>query len=583
MSLPAWLVLVLQLPVCFSAALLCGMVFRRGITAVVIGLVLSIGLLVPLFLLTSSNLLPELGVLAVPVALFAVSWAWSGDWMLDRPAPGRWLRLGLLLAAAFGILFACYVSFRLWSVRDVGPIAPPAVWTAGASDHLPNDRNAAGLYVEAGNGLSYHEQSQPFLERNAGALALIRRAAALPDCRFTQPVEQTLFERAHLPPFRQLAGLVVLEARDRLAHEDLSRAWDDIVVLLRMARHFGQGVQQWAIASLAAEREALGLAIDWANARGQTPERLGAALAAYRELPRVVSVTDALRAEAKIIENTLDRPTPELREYLEESVFGRRAIQEDSLRRGLAGVGTSVVLTPWELARARRVNRLVAAWALGLAAREPGERPSGGVSSSEDEEVRHALETTPRALASVIPAAESFINTDDRNEVGRRALIQILAIRQWQLRHDGRLPDDLHALVPEELPSLPKDPYSGGPFHYAPARGQTIFPGISGKAGSPAPPPLFPRAAAPGSWLLYSVGPNRIDDGGTAMAGGALPGPGDAADIVFGIPTRQEAPGAEEEEGQERQQNRPAPGAPRRVESPAAKRAGFIPVRRAGP
>ena len=54
----------------------------------------------------------------------------------------------------------------------------------------------------------------------------------------------------------------------------------------------------------------------------------------------------------------------------------------------------------------------------------------------------------------------------DLNEAGRRALVQVLAIRDWQLKHNGQFPESLEKLVPEELPSLPLDPYSGRIFSY---------------------------------------------------------------------------------------------------------------------
>ena len=119
-------------PYLFTVGLLCGMAFRRGITAVVIGLVLSLALCVPLFVMHTMRLLPVWAHVFVPIALLVVSWAWSGDWMLERPAPGRWVRLALLLCAAFGTLFAGFVGFRVWSIPDAGSIAPPAAWTASA-------------------------------------------------------------------------------------------------------------------------------------------------------------------------------------------------------------------------------------------------------------------------------------------------------------------------------------------------------------------------------------------------------------------------------------------------------------------
>ena len=98
-------------------------------------------------------MLPIWGLAAMPVALLAVTWAWRGDWLLDRPAPGRYVRLGLILITTFGMLLGGYAGVRAWGIPDPGPIAEPSVWIATAS--LPPDRNAAELYREAAGGLDY--------------------------------------------------------------------------------------------------------------------------------------------------------------------------------------------------------------------------------------------------------------------------------------------------------------------------------------------------------------------------------------------------------------------------------------------
>ena len=70
----------------FTVALICGMAFRRGITAFVLALVIAIGLAVPLLVLVLSGTLPVPSVLFVPLVLLIVSWAWSGDWIMHQSA-----------------------------------------------------------------------------------------------------------------------------------------------------------------------------------------------------------------------------------------------------------------------------------------------------------------------------------------------------------------------------------------------------------------------------------------------------------------------------------------------------------------
>ena len=266
----------------FSVAVLCGMAIRRSITAIVVALVIALVLTIPLALLVTVNMLPAPGLLVIPAGLLVVSWAWSKDWLLDRPAPGRFLRLGLLLIGMFVLAVSWYAGYRAWSIRDVGLVAPPTAWTEATTASLQPNQNAANLYREAGDQLIGPFQDSPgFLKRNRELLDLLHRAAVMPDCRFLEPEKLTVLDRPDVPPVSQFARLLTLDARDRQNHGDLAKAWDDIIVLFRMAHHAARG-SGYIIAfpdALSVERNALGHALEWAVTRSQTPERLHAALA----------------------------------------------------------------------------------------------------------------------------------------------------------------------------------------------------------------------------------------------------------------------------------------------------------------
>lgn len=88
-----------------------------------------------------------------------------------------------------------------------------------------------------------------------------------------------------------------------------------------------------------------------------------------------------------------------------------------------------------------------------------------------------------RLLKSAFDAArESSL----RSMAAQRLLATELAIQAYQLQN-GALPDRLENLVPRELTAVPKDPYGSSPLVY--------------------------RKEASG-YRLYSVGPDRHDDGG---------------------------------------------------------------------
>ena len=194
------------------------MAIRRGITAGVIAIVVTLALGFAQGGLLLGNMMPLWGPLAILLAFPVVTWAWSGDWLLDRPAPGRYLRLAMILIGTFGVLLGVYAGDRAWSIADLGPIAPPSTWAAAP---IPPDRNAADLYREATRlwetirprrsiSITYEDYldlSRKMAERPK-LIDLIRQAAVRPDCRFQQLDGLTLLDRLELPPIHELAGLM---------------------------------------------------------------------------------------------------------------------------------------------------------------------------------------------------------------------------------------------------------------------------------------------------------------------------------------------------------------------------------------
>jgi hypothetical protein len=79
----------------------------------------------------------------------------------------------------------------------------------------------------------------------------------------------------------------------------------------------------------------------------------------------------------------------------------------------------------------------------------------------------------------------TFIEWGNRNV--RMRVTQIRAAIALYQKANGRLPDSLDALCPGILPSVPIDPFSGKPMRYA---------------------------KAAGSWIIWSVGPENVDNGG---------------------------------------------------------------------
>lgn len=84
-------------------------------------------------------------------------------------------------------------------------------------------------------------------------------------------------------------------------------------------------------------------------------------------------------------------------------------------------------------------------------------------------------------------AFESFVLKTIRAEAARRIVITAIAFKRYQLQH-GSLPDNLSQLCPGLLPAVPLDPIDGNPLRY--------------------------RKNDDGTYLLYSIGEDGVDDGG---------------------------------------------------------------------
>lgn len=106
--------------------------------------------------------------------------------------------------------------------------------------------------------------------------------------------------------------------------------------------------------------------------------------------------------------------------------------------------------------------------------------------------------TTLLIMPSLRPSAESVSRHEAQRDVTRVAV----AIERFR-RRQGRLPANFPELVPQLLSALPDDPFSGRPLQYRTATAE---------------------------YLVYSVGTNGVDDGGSDQP------PERPADIIVRVP-----------------------------------------------
>ncbi|MDG3007088.1 ABC transporter permease [Paludisphaera mucosa] len=511
----------------FATAALCGMVFRRGITAAALAFVIWLLMAIPGGALTAAGLVDASQLFWVPVALLAIGWAWSGPWMYDRPGARKWVTLGLMAVATTAGLGGAYLASRAWSLPALEPAEAERIfqYSRVAASSVPAEENAAEMYRKAWEGR----------REDGGDLALVRKATELPSWRWGELSRATIFTDPGMSlMWTALSRSALLKAsRDaRIERGDLPAAWSDILATFRLARQisgFAEGIE--AFEGVRAEADAIGQAMEWAVDARQTAASLEAARKAYRALPPMPRAADAARAQALILRNTLDMPRDELIDAASRHFLDANSQPSQHFL-------VRVMTTPWEVARTRRGAQLLLA-AMVQDAEQPAYLVHGGLNGLEIRQNGERVVIPPAELFSieirnpvlntVTTHLGAFILEWNRCEAARRALDLIFRLRIWQAGHDGRLPDTLNALVSPEDPALPIDPFSptGATFGYIPDHGRWRRSGMYGStltSNHESDTPSFE-----GEWLLYSVGPKQLD----IRQQSYIPTSVDANDLIF--------------------------------------------------
>lgn len=132
--------------------------------------------------------------------------------------------------------------------------------------------------------------------------------------------------------------------------------------------------------------------------------------------------------------------------------------------------------------------------------------------------------------------AEEMAESDRQIRVHRRVVLLSAAVRLYQAEK-GSTPGSLQELVAAGiLKSIPLDPYDDQPLRYRVSAGEVLPPQpMPMMSGMKAPPGTDARPIAAGQPIIWSVGPDRNDDGGRNSA--TRPGTGRSGpDLVFLVP-----------------------------------------------
>jgi hypothetical protein len=94
----------------------------------------------------------------------------------------------------------------------------------------------------------------------------------------------------------------------------------------------------------------------------------------------------------------------------------------------------------------------------------------------------------------LLPAFSKAFVRDLEHSARLRVAQTAMAVERYQLANQGRLPATLATLVPKYLEAVPADPFDGEPLRF-----KTL----------------------PGGYVIYSIGQDATDDGGTPLPSGS--------------------------------------------------------------
>jgi hypothetical protein len=424
----------------------------------------------------------------------------DGGW----PAAASWRRGCLLLAWIFAVMLGS-ITLRAMDLAvrtrcSVLGVKVQSLYLAGLSAVVSEDQNAAPVYEKAFARLKADppddilnppfgcnktfDPDEPatiaYLKRQAETIQLLRHAAAMSACRFDADLAGLNFEKmfptAGLQEERNAGLLLNLHAREAIARGRISEAAADTTAIFRMSRHLGQ--RPTMIAGL------VGVGID---AMGNEMLEL--------VLPKVTRPEElaGLHPEGRV---SLGRMFGQA--IRGEERFGLMMYRNmpEGLRTFSDG-RTTIVDTPLLNSRTSSGAAYFRVFYLDVGTYAALMEMMQNWSVAPYHEIRDQL---PRAddlrrkdlfLSIVTPsmsrAIEVLARAEARDACGRLAV----AATRFRIDH-GALPNRLKELVPQYLEGIPLDPFDGKPLRLAVKEDRRI---------------------------IYSVGPDGVDDGGVDIHG----------------------------------------------------------------
>jgi hypothetical protein len=426
-----------------------------------------------------------------------------------RPAAAAWQRtplaLAWLVAVAIGYMTLANMDLAIRARCAIQGVEVNSVYLATLPAITSDNQNAAPLYEKAfaslresreeektvhnpptGNNDTF-DPNEPatvaFLSHQAATIALLRRAAALPGCRFDQDLGE-LDINTMLPELnstRNAANLLNLHAREEVARGHVASAIDDAIAIKRMSRQLGQ--RPLVISGLVGIGiDALGDAtLEIALPAVTNPAELSDLH--LEELPSAGRMfQQCLRGEERWGLTLYGNMPPSM----ETPVNRDLPLQVGLSPRGLQGAFVRVFYLNSD-AYVRLLENAQNLVVQPYFKARDGWSHLNGPGSGND------------LLASMVfPAISRMFETCAIAEANDACAQTAVAMTRYRLVH-GTLPLRLNDLVPAYLDTVPIDPFDGKPLRLIVKSDRSI---------------------------IYSIGPNGLDNGGVKIDRGK-------GDVIF--------------------------------------------------
>jgi hypothetical protein len=418
-------------------------------------------------------------VLPIPLALLLATRLRTRDWLLERNTPRAWFPSVLVLTVPLATILTAVPLYRVYSVPVIDPGFALAEYDRPMT---PEEQTTLDLYRQAPYvyrpvyrpGLDpfeplTHADEIAWINSNRDAIAL---AMKISERKYSPLVGDRLWPSEDYG----LADLLIHSAAILEAEGKLDAAFEQYLGAVRIS---GQ-LRAWYPITLherildakradRIEIEVYARLPSWAARRGQTPERVLAAMRRLEQTTSEMPLSDGIKMAHVCI-----------RRFLLGQVDAINRIGNPDFQP-VPTLSLLWMRLPWERARALRVlDRVTRRQLDRLAAAERTSRrgeaiqqPPRGPRPYTDPWYRemdfpYALQTevhVPPVCYALTSMQDEMVRAFTAIETARRATRLLLAIEAWKIQH-GSLPKTLDQLVGPCLDRLPADPYSGVSFRY---------------------------------------------------------------------------------------------------------------------